>query len=217
MKKSIAAILFIFLTYGKNFSQQTINFDLTKLAIQNNLTVRNREITVIEEDSKKFIELGKKMVAKPVWLPIDNFEEGKVELIARGKDILQGSFYGIAFHAENDSTFEVVYCRPFNFQTKDSLRKIHAVQYGYFPRLDWQVLRKSHPGLYESGILNPPKANDWVTLTIIVDSKEIKVFINHASQPTLVAKKLNTSLKGKIGIFGFNSDVERFRLIPSSK
>ena len=217
MKATIAAILFILLTFGKSFSQQTVNFDLTKLAVQGDTAVKNREITVQEEGSKKFIELGKKMTSTPVWLPIDNFEEGKVELIARGKDILQGSFYGIAFHAENDSTFEVVYCRPFNFQTTDSLRKIHAVQYGFFPHLDWQVLRKSHPGLYESGILNPPKANDWVTLTIIVDSKEIKAFINHASQPTLVAKKLNASLKGKIGIFGFNSDVERFRLIPTSK
>lgn len=215
MKASIAAILFILLTFGKSFSQQTVNFDLTKLAVQGNLIVKNRTITVNEEGSKKFIELGKKMTATPVWLPIDNFEEGKVELIARGKDILQGSFYGIAFHAENDSTFEVVYCRPFNFQTTDSLRKTHAVQYGFFPHLDWQVLRKSHPGLYESGILNPPKANDWVTLTIIVDSKEIKAFINHASQPTLVAKKLNTSLIGKIGIFGFNSDAESLKIFLS--
>ncbi len=215
MKASIAAILFILLTFGKSFSQQTVNFDLTKLAVQGNLIVKNRTITVNEEGSKKFIELGKKMTATPVWLPIDNFEEGKVELIARGKDILQGSFYGIAFHAENDSTFEVVYCRPFNFQTTDSLRKTHAVQYGFFPHLDWQVSRKSHPGLYESGILNPPKANDWVTLTIIVDSKEIKAFINHASQPTLVAKKLNTSLIGKIGIFGFNSDAESLKIFLS--
>ena len=172
---------------------------------------------VKREQQHTFIDLGDKMVREPVWIPLKNFKNGKIEMLSRGKDILQGSFYGIAFHAQNDSLFDVVYCRPFNYQTKDSLRRSHAIQYGSFPKLDWQELRVSFPGMYENGIENAPKADDWVTLTLHVKDEEVKAYINHAGKPSLVVKKLNNRTGGKIGVFGFNSDIESVVVTSEAK
>ncbi len=37
----------------------------------------------------------------------------------RGKNVFQKSFIGIAFHGQDDKTYDAVYCRPFNFIAKD--------------------------------------------------------------------------------------------------
>lgn len=201
----------------KASAQNTNTFKLSELQKEGKLISSDRKVLVKREQQHTFIDLGDKMVREPVWIPLKNFKNGKIEMLSRGKDILQGSFYGIAFHAQNDSLFDVVYCRPFNYQTKDSLRRSHAIQYGSFPKLDWQELRVSFPGMYENGIENAPKADDWVTLTLHVKDEEVKAYINHAGKPSLVVKKLNNRTGGKIGVFGFNSDIESVVVTSEAK
>jgi hypothetical protein len=192
-------------------------FKLSELKNEGKLICHKRNLVVKSDKEKNFIDLGEKMIREPVWIPLKDFKNGKIEMVARGKDILQGSFYGIAFHAQNDSLFDVVYCRPFNYQTKDSLRRSHAIQYGSFPHLDWQELRVSFPGIYEKCIETAPKADDWVILTLDIKDEEVKAYINHADKPWLIVKKLNNRTGGKIGIFGINSDIKKLIVTGDAK
>src|SRR5258706_13242098 len=51
-----------------------------------------------------------------IWLEGVTFTEGTIECDILGKSSPRGSnFPGIAFHGENNSTYECVYFRPFNF------------------------------------------------------------------------------------------------------
>ncbi|MDO8929641.1 MAG: hypothetical protein Q7W54_11720, partial [Bacteroidota bacterium] len=175
-------------------------------------TVKDRVITIEKDENGEFIRLGKAMVGSAILLPVDDFKRGKIEVLVRGKDIFQGSFAGLAFHAQSDSIFDLVYCRPFNFQTSDSLRRIHMVQYAFFPKLDWQLLRVKYNGIYEKGIANPPKADEWFKLTLIIDDKQVKAYINDSDVPTLVVEKLNNISDGKVGIFGLNADFKSIKI-----
>src|SRR5579872_6372654 len=86
------------------------------------------------------------------WIKDETFTAGTIDFDAKGKDILQRSFVGFAFHGVNDSTFEAVYFRPFNFRNTDVTRQAHCVQYVALPGYDWQRLRTEHPGVYEQAV-----------------------------------------------------------------
>jgi hypothetical protein len=194
------------------FGQKVIEYNFADLFSNGKLIAKNRIINIERDESGEFICLGKTMDGSAILLPIDDFKRGKIEALVRGKDILQGSFAGLAFHAQSDSIFDLVYCRPFNFQTSDSLRRIHMVQYAFFPKLDWQVLRVKYNGIYEKGIANPPKADEWFKLTLIIDEKQVKAYINDSNTPSLVVEKLNNISDGKVGIFGLNADFKSIKI-----
>jgi hypothetical protein len=142
------------------------------------------------------------------WLKDVTFSSGTIEIDLRGKDVMQRSFIGIAFHGSDTTTFDVVYFRPFNFNATDPVRKIHAVQYVSEPDFPWHKLREEKNGVYEKGIDPPPSATDWFHASIMVGEKEIKVFVNHATEPSLTVPKLNDRKDGLIGLFneGLNGD-----------
>ena len=213
MKKiALLWLLSILIFSNLSFGQKVIEYNLADLHRSGQLIANNKVITVEQDDSGEFIRLGKTMVGSSILLPADDFKQGKIEALVRGKDIFQGSFAGLAFHAQSDSIFDLVYCRPFNFQTSDSLRRIHMIQYAYFPKLDWQVLRVRYNGIYEKGIANPPKADEWFKLTLDVDEKQVKAYINDSNTPTLVVEKLNQISTGKVGIFGLNADFKSIKI-----
>lgn len=91
----------------------------------------------------------------------------------RGKDELQKSFIGIAFHAKNDSVYNAIYCRPFNFVAKDSIRRIHATQYVSHPELTWKKLRDEKNAQFEKEINDPPEPNDWFTMKLYIYGNKI--------------------------------------------
>jgi len=211
-KNALLELLFLFIFSNLSVGQKVIEYNLTDLHRSGQLTAKNRVITLEKDYSGEFIRLGKAMVVSAILLPADDFKRGKIEALVRGKDIFQGSFAGLAFHAQSDSIFDLVYCRPFNFQTSDSLRRIHMIQYAYFPKIDWQVLRVKYNGIYEKGIANPPKADEWFKLTLVVDEKRVKAYINDSNTPTLVVEKLNQISNGKVGIFGLNVDFKSIKI-----
>ncbi len=209
--------LFSLLFDTQVIAQNQVVLDLAELHRDGKLRIQNRGVITENQNNKSYIKISGGVYAGVVWLPIQNFKNGKIEIVARGKDLAQGSFYGIAFHAQNDSTYDDVYCRPFNFRATDSLRKIHAIQYVAYPKYDWPLLRREFNGVYEKGIENPPNAEDWVTLSIWISDDEVKAFINYATKPALVVKKLNTNKSGYIGLTGFNCDVEQIRVFSDEK
>src|ERR1700722_18765388 len=83
---------------------------------QQKYTVFNRVLSAAEGDGV-------------AWINNLELTNGAIEVDIKGKDTFQLSFVGIAFHGVDDSTFEAVYFRPFNFHSPDPVRKTHAVQY----------------------------------------------------------------------------------------
>ena len=104
----------------------------------------NREATALS-GSKRGVHLTEKEGNGVLWVEGSDFAEGTIEVDVRGRDVLQRSFLGVAFHRKDDSTYEAVYLRPFNFRAEDPARHQHAVQYIAVPDYDWPRLRKEFP------------------------------------------------------------------------
>ena len=130
--------------------QQKQYYDLGSLFQNGMLQAVNRE--VVHNSSPAYIKVSQKEGEGIVWLPIDGFESGTIEIAMRGKDVFQQSFIGVAFHGLNDSTYDAVYCRSFNFFAKDSVRRIHAIQYISHPVYTWKKLRAEQNAVYEKEI-----------------------------------------------------------------
>jgi hypothetical protein len=124
------------------------------------------------------------------WIKGRKFKYGTIEFDAKGKDEFQASFVGIAFHGVNDTTFESVYFRPFNFRAADPSRKAHSVQYVALPHFDWSTLREKHPGEYEQPVSPAPDPNSWFHVRITVASKNISVYVNGAMTASLSVEPL---------------------------
>lgn len=140
-------------------------------------------------------------------LPTLTLDEGTVEFDARGRDVLQRSFLGLAFRVQDDTTYDVVYLRPFNFRAADSTRHAHAVQYVSEPAYPWERLRREHPGAYEAPISPPPDPTAWVHVRVEISHPTIRVFIDRASTPALVARELSGRSGGGLGLWvGLCSD-----------
>ncbi len=184
-----------------------LNAQTFKLADENTikkLTINNREFEIINENNNSYIRFNEGKTEGTIWLPIEDFANGIVEIKLRGKNVVQRSFIGIAFHGKNDTTYDAVYCRPFNFYTTDSIRKVHAIQYISHPVYTWKKLREEQNGKYEKEISNAPLPNDWFTLKLIIKRNKILAYVN--DKKVFSVKKLSKIYKGKIGIFmGSNS------------
>ena len=183
------------------FAQKQQEFNLFDLKIQDKLHPINREILAIDEGSAKFMQLPESKGEGLVWLPINSFKNGEIEIEMRGKDLLQRSFIGVAFHGQNDNTYEAVYCRPFNFVARDSVRRIHAIQYISHPDFTWKKLRETRNGVFEKRLINPPYPNGWLTMRLVIDDKTVKAYINQEKKPALTVERLSDRQNGKLGIF----------------
>lgn len=151
------------------------------------------------------------------WINGREFTLGAIELDIKGKDLFQGSFIGIAFHGQNDSTYESVYFRPFNFRSKDPVRKGHAVQYIANPQYDWPRLRDEYPGKYEHSVSPAPDPNQWFHVKINIENKKISVFVNGNTSPVLVVEPLVPVRGKRIGYWvgnGSGGDWKNVKLIP---
>lgn len=204
MRTTVLSLLLLTLSsFAK--SQEKI-YDLSKLSKENRLTILNRNTSIEKDEKGDYLKVAESKGEGIVWLPIKKFKTGALIIEMRGKDVLQRSFIGIALHGQNDSTYDAVYCRPFNFYALDSIRKIHAVQYISHPTFTWKYLRENRNGEFEKGITNAPQPNEWFVMTVTIKKKTIEVFINYSTQPALTINKLSKYNKGKIGLFvGDNS------------
>lgn len=150
-------------------------------------TVVNRKLT---DDGKGIIYLNGAEGPGVAWIKGLAFSSGTIEFDIKGKNVQQQSFVGFAFHGVNDSTYEAVYFRPFNFRSTDPVRKGHAVQYVADPNFDWPVLREKYPNKYEQPVNPVPDPNDWFHTRITVTPDKIEVFVNGNEKPSLVVKPL---------------------------
>ena len=135
----------------------------------------------------------------------------------RGKDITGGSFLGIAFGGIDDTTFEGVYVRPFNFRSADPARRPHAVQYISLPTHTWQQLRSNHPEVFENPVDPAPDPDEWVHLRVVVEAARAQVFVGEGGDPDLVVERLGDRAGRRVGLWiGFNSegDFANLKIVP---
>lgn len=170
-------------------------------------TVQGRTMKNVLESDINVIRLDEGPGQGVAWVNSLEFTEGTIEFDARGRDVLQKSFLGIAFHGLDNEVFETVYFRPFNFQAADPVRKIHAVQYTFEPKFGFQQLRDTQKDKFEAAIKPADtKASEWFHVKVEVKGDKITAYVNGDKEPCLSVTTLNAGGKGKkIGFWVGNS------------
>ncbi len=192
MKKNALLISFLVILQLQALGQ---SYNLQQLLKENKINTSHRAVPLTD---------GKKSGISTdgiAWIKDLTFSNGTIEIDLRGKDVPQQSFLGIAFHGVDTLTYDAIYFRPFNFQSTDPIRKIHAVQYISEPDYPWDRLREEKNGLYEKGINPPPAATEWFHARIVVSDSAITVYVNNSTTPSLTVEKLNNRKGGLLGIW----------------
>jgi hypothetical protein len=150
-------------------------------------------------------------------LSVVEFSAGTIEFDAKGKSTPpQSSFVGVAFRVVDAATHDAVYFRPFNFRANDPDKKSHAVQYVSEPQWTWQRLRKEEPGQFEKLIEPPPDGDAWFHAKVVVEKRQVKVFVNGAPEPSLVVNELSDRPGGSVGLWcGGYGVIANLKITPS--
>jgi len=186
--------------YGQQFTKPLLQME--------KLESIRREFAILKDGKgNTYVHVKGQPNAGVVWIKNILFETGTIEFDVRGKDVLQESFVGIAFHGTNDTTYQALYFRPFNFRAKDPIRKKHAVQYISLPDNDWPYLREEFTDIYEASMPTVIDPNDWFNVKIVVTKDTINTFVNSLQTSVLTVKSLHKASSGKIGLWtGDDSD-----------
>jgi hypothetical protein len=151
------------------------------------------------------------------WVVNKEFTNGTIEFDVKGEDLYQESFVGIAFHGLNNTTYEAVYFRPFNFHAVDPGRKSHAVQYIANPKYDWPKLRADFPNKYEQQMLPDVDAEQWFHVKLLVSGRKVNVYINGSDKQVLALHSLAQSGGKMVGLWvgnGSGGDWKNLKIHP---
>jgi hypothetical protein len=206
-------------TAPRLFAQpKAIQPDLAGLVNRQGWTLVNRSVSALDEGARKGVRFSEAAGDGVAYFEGLEFADGTIEFDARGKDVYQRSFLGVAFHAVDGKTYDAVYFRPFNFGTDDADRRSHAVQYISHPEHTWQKLRAEQPLKYEQPVNPVPDPNGWFHVRVAVASPKVSVFVDNASTPSLVVGQLSSRKKGLVGFFvgnGSGGDFASLRIVPA--
>ncbi len=193
-------VIFILIAFS-SLAQKSIPVNLHQLVQKKGIEVYQRELSLLNEKGYEGIHLSKDYGEGVAWLKDVDFSEGILEFDVRGENIQQHSFVGIAFHGQNDTTFEAIYLRPFRFRETDEELRKHSIQYISLPTFTWRVLRAQFPGTFEAAIDPSPDPNGWVRVRIVIKDSMISTYINGDAEPSLVVRQVTQFKKGKIGFY----------------
>ena len=137
-------LVFIFvLIVSHNLFSQAYKPDMHNKAQWSTIT---RGVKYIDENGKKVVKIEEGVGTKILTLISSSFSNGTIEFDAKGRNVIGQSFVGLAFHIQNDSTYDAIYFRPFNFANPDTIRRWREVQYIAIPGHEWDKLREKFPG-----------------------------------------------------------------------
>lgn len=184
-----------------------------------NIEIVNREI-VPSKSNETTLALNRVKDDGMAILKDIEFDIGTIELELKGENNPQKSFIGIAFNIQNDSTYEAIYFRPFNFQSYKKIRREHSIQYIYKPNFEWRFLRKNHTGLYEAEFPRQPSPDDWFSIKIKINNEIVIVYDKETNTELLKTKRLTTQVSDRIAFWvGYNSkgELRNLKIKHSSK
>ena len=154
-----------------------------------------------KKDTEAAVEFNKSG-QNVVWLDGFDFRDGTIEFDAKGKSAPpQSSFIGVAFRVVDAKTYDAVYFRPFNFRAADPDRKSHAVQYISEPQWPWQKLRQEKPNQFEKTIEPAPDGDAWFHAKVVLEKRQVRVYVNGAEAPSLVINELSERTGGSVGLW----------------
>ena len=202
MKKLLASMivcLFLTISFNSIYAQTKVP-DLSKINDPEVWTLHNR---VIMDD--EVVHLNDQPGDGLLLMNDLNFKNGTIDVDIKGIDERGRSFVGIAFHILNDSTFDAIYFRPFNFKSPE--RNGHSVQYISHPKNTWYYLRENFPEKYENPVNPVPEPTGWFHATIVVEYPKVSVYVDNAKDPSLVIEQLSDRKEGPLGFWvGHNSE-----------
>lgn len=148
---------------------------------------------------------GVRVAAAPgiglIWIGGTDFASGTIDVDVCGRDVASESFVGIAFHRQDDQTYEAVYLRPFNFRSWWSDRRQHAVQYVAMPTDDYARLRARSPGEFESSVDPSVIPGRWNRLRLVVRNGRVQAFVGDAPVAALDVRELQSVRQGQVGLY----------------
>lgn len=172
---------------------------------ENNLQIINRAISSIDKATNA-VMINDKIGDGMAILEGVNFEAGTIELELKGEDIRGKSFVGVAFNIQNDSTYEAVYFRPFNFQAKQKISREHSVQYISHPKQSWRFLRTNFEGQYEAEYPRRPAPDAWFGVSLKINGEIVEVYDKASNSLLLAVKRLEQQQSNRIALWmGYNS------------
>lgn len=180
---------------------QTHVLALDKIADPAVWRIVNRSAKSIDDGGRRTVQLDAKAREGLAWSIGSDFAEGTIEVDLRGRNQPGQSFVGIAFRGLDDTHYDAIYFRPFNFRSPEPDRRAHSVQYISMPGHDWPKLRADSPGIYEAGVSPIPEPDDWFHARIVVEGGKISVFVNDATSPSLVVTALGDRRGGLVGLW----------------
>jgi hypothetical protein len=205
MTKRLLLILVVSLVFGLQLKAQNktiVPSDVIPFQVaveKSNFKGKNALALEIQEQAN-----GDKTLA--ILKNID-FHNGIIEATISGQTLANAGetargFVGIAFRAALDaSKMEVFYLRPTNGRANDQVRRNHSSQYISIPGYPWEKLRKETPEQYEAYVDIVPA--EWIKIKIVVKDETGKLYVNGASQPTLIVNDLKQGkdIRGSIGLW----------------
>lgn len=212
--KTLTTILGVILTFS--LFAQNITPDLSKINDNSFWEIHNRSAKIIVEGTDTYVSFDARQGDGLATFQNLEFENGTLEFDIKGKDVLQKSFVGVAFHIQDNETFNAIYFRPFNFKKPE--RSGHSVQYISHPEFTWRKLRTDFPEQFENRINPVPNPDDWFHAKVVVNWPMVKVFVENSKEPSLEVKIKSEFKNGKIGLWtGFGSDGSFKNLVVTTK
>lgn len=192
------------------------HFELVNIAKAEVVTYRGRRATTLipSPDHEKDETLA--------ILPDTSFKDGTIEADIAGFPGPTAApddrgFVGIAFHVQqHGARFECFYIRPTNGRADDQLRRNHSLQYVSVPDYPWERLRKESPGVYES--YADLETGAWTRIKIVVSGTKAQMFVNGASQPSLIVNDLKLGeASGQIALWTYSTTDAHFSNVTITK
>ena len=205
--KPILVIAIVSISYV--LSAQKITPDLSKIMDKNVWKTYNREITPSVEKNENLVSFDARQGDGLTVFQNLEFENGTIEFDVKGKDVLQQSFVGIAFHIQDGNTFNAIYFRPFNFKKPE--RAGHSVQYISHPEFTWNKLRTEFPEQFENPVTPVPDPDNFFHAKVDVNWPNVKVYVENSATPSLEVKMRSTFTKGKVGFWVGNGSDGTFK------
>jgi len=214
---SMSAIAIILTCGTYSSSAQTLTLDLKAVPDGKGWKGSIDATKLVEKDGAAAIEFNTPEGLNVVWLEEFEFSAGTIEFDGKGQSgPPQSSFVGVAFRVVDATTHDAVYFRPFNFRAANPENRSHAVQYISEPQWPWQKLRKEKTGEYEKPIEPAPDGDAWFHAKVVIEKRQVQVFVNGATEPSLVVNELSDRTGGSVGLW-WNSYgvIANLRIMPT--